>query len=426
MKFFEQMRAARYKKTIASSMIMVALSSSAFAADLHTVFDTQSAYDWSGLYMGVQYGMGNGTINSKDGTNKTSFKFNTGDSSTGGVLAGWNFQQGNIVYGLEGGVSVNELKGNYSGSALPYQNNDYVWHAEARGRLGYSFGRFLPYVSAGLLAGEYYVKSGATATGSTADIDGVFGYTAGAGVDVRIAQNFSLRSEYIYQNYGKSNYQLASGPTTLTNDYDVHIARAALLYHFGNPMQADADTMDKVLFAGPSLGLNVGFSTGKVKLDGYSDGKIDLATASAGAKVGYLYPIGNFRLGAEAELVFHNGTKSTNPSGPVTDFSYRLMWHSALRAKAGYAFDRFMPYVLAGANLAQFVTEVAPSSNTNLDPFKHGFSFGGGLEYAITDRISADLGYTYNNYDSFAVETGGSKSNIEHDFHQVRLGVVFR
>lgn len=420
---------ARRARTVllASTISMLGFVGSANAADMGQIFGTQSAYDWSGLYMGVQFGMGSGTVNSSNGTNSVSEDFSQGDNTTGGVLLGWNFQHGDLVYGLEGGLSINEIKANHNGSTIAYHNSDYVWHAEARGRLGYSLGRFLPYVHGGLVVGEFYQQSTPGATGPSGAMNTVFGYTAGAGIDVRIAPKLSLRSEYVYQNFGKETYRLASVPTNLKSDFDVHIARAALLYHFGNPVtQSDERTSNALLFSGPSLGVNVGVSTGEVKLGGMSSGTIDLDTISGGVKIGYLYPINNFRVGAEAELAMHSGSEMSNPGGPLTKMQYRLMWHAAVRGKVGYVYDRYMPYLMAGANLGQFQTNSQPSNNTNLDPYKNGFSVGAGLEYALTDYLSADVGYSYNTYAKTSVDTNGGTTKVGHDFHQVRFGLTIR
>ncbi|TLP43142.1 porin family protein [Cohaesibacter sp. CAU 1516] len=412
---------------LASTVSILGLAAPANSADMGQVFGTKSAYDWSGLYMGVQFGMGTGKVNSSDGTNKVSERFSQGDNTTGGVLVGWNYQTGNIVYGLEGGLSINEIKANHNGSTVAYHNSDYVWHAEARGKVGYSLGRFLPYVHAGVLAGEFYQQSAPGATSPSAKMKTVYGYTAGAGIDVRIGPKISLRSEYVYQNYGKQNYYLASVPTTLKSDFDVHIARAALLYHFGNPItQSDEPTSNALLFAGPSFGVNVATSTGDVKLGGYSSGNFSLDTISAGATVGYLYPINDFRVGAEAELAMHSGSESTNPGGLLTSLKYRLMWHAAVRGKVGYVFENYMPYVMAGANLGQFTTSSQPNNNTNLDPYKNGYSVGAGFEYAISDHLSADVAYSYNTYKKTGVDTSGSVTKVGHDFHQVRFGLTVR
>lgn len=418
---------------LASSLSLIGLSAfglaaPASAADMAQIFDTRSAYDWSGFYMGVQFGMGTGKVETSDGTSKISERFSQGDNTTGGVLAGWNYQTGNIVYGLEGGLSINEIKANHNGSTIAYHNSDYVWHAEARGKLGYSFGRFLPYVHAGVLVGEFYQQSAPGAFGPSAKMKTVYGYTAGAGIDVRIAPKISIRSEYVYQNYGKQNYYLATpAATTLKSDFDVHIARAALLYHFGNPItEADHDTSNSLLFAGPSFGVNVSATTGDVKMGGYSSGSFSLDTVAAGATVGYLYPVNDFRLGAEAELAMHSGSETGNPGGPLTSLNYRLMWHAAVRGKVGYVYDNYMPYVMAGANLGQFTTSSQPSNNTNLDPYKKGYSVGAGVEYAITDHLSADVAYSYNTYKKTDVDTNGGVTKIGHDFHQVRFGLTIR
>ena len=412
---------------LASVPVFAMLGHPASAADLRQIFDTQSAYDWNGLYAGLQFGWGVGTVESSSGGVKISEDFNSGDGTSGGVLFGWNVQNGDIVYGLEAGLSINEIKSTHNGSKLAYHTSDYVWNAEARARMGYAAGRFLPYIAGGVVLGEFYQQSRTGGTGPSAEMNTVWGYTAGAGVDVRVTNNVTFRSEYVYQNFGKENYTLASVPTTLSSQFDFHMARAAVLYHFGNPItRSNPATSNALLFAGPSLGLNIGGSFGEVSLSNYSSGSADLNSFTGGVNVGYLYPINDFRVGAEAELAFHGGDTSLTPTGPLTDFDYRLMWHASIRGKVGYVYDRFMPYVMGGVNLGQITTSSQPSNNTNLDPYKSAWSVGGGVEYAFTNTMSADVAYSFNRFNGVDVETNGGTTKPALDAHHVRVGLVFR
>lgn len=395
------------------------------AADLAILSDAPAA-SWEGLYMGVHFGGAVGNIDSSDGSNSASYNFDSGDKTTGGALFGWNVQEGKFLYGLEAGISIHEIKGTYTGGALASHHSDYVWNVEARGRFGYEVGRFLPFVAGGVVAGEFYQSSNGGA-GGFGEANTVFGYTVGAGVDVRVTPKIAVRTEYLYHNLNKKNYSLSNTATTLSTDSDVHMARVALLYNFGNPMMGASEPLSSdVLFAGPSLGLHVGYATGESELSNYATGSVDVSNLTAGMSVGYLYPINSFRVGVEGQIDVHSGSESTNPGGPVTDFEYRMMWHAAFRAKAGYVVNNYMPYVSAGFNLGQFTTDSQPNNNTNLDPYKKGYSFGGGLEYAVTDRMSVDFNYTYNTYDSTQVSVTGGTIDADADFHQVRVGLVLR
>lgn len=74
----------------------------------------QGLHDWSGRYLGVSVGTGGGDFDGshddgrwqdvmKDGGGPFSM---SASGALGGVQLGYNWQSGNVVYGLEGNISV--------------------------------------------------------------------------------------------------------------------------------------------------------------------------------------------------------------------------------------------------------------------------------------------------------------------------------
>jgi outer membrane immunogenic protein len=63
-----------------------------------------------------------------------------------------------------------------------------------RGRLGYAWGRALPYLTAGFVAAD--VEGDSDAFGSEDDME--FGWAAGAGVDFAVTDSIFVRGEYRY------------------------------------------------------------------------------------------------------------------------------------------------------------------------------------------------------------------------------------
>lgn len=380
---------------------------------------------WQGFYAGSHVGYAVGNVETESGGTSVSYDLDKADSTTSGALAGWNFQSGRFVYGLEGVVSVHEIKAGYNGGAITAHDGDYIWSAEARARLGYDAGRFLPFVTGGLVVGEFYNSAQAGVDG---EVETVTGFTLGAGVDMRVWRNWLVRAEYVYQNFGEQDYTLANAGTTLESAFDVHMARVALISHLGDPFrgQAGMEAGDRPLFSGPSFGVHAGYAAGEVGLGNHVSGSVDVDGAALGVHAGYLFPLGNLRLGLEKELTFHTTSGSAAPA-PLTSFEYDLMWHAAVRAKVGYVYNRFMPYVTAGANLGQFTTRTQPGNATGVDPYKTGYSLGGGLKYAISDSLSLDLNYSYNRYDETSFGVGGGNTvDADLEFHQIRLGLSVR
>jgi outer membrane immunogenic protein len=150
-----------------------------------------SAYDWSGLYLGVQGGY-SWTKAKYLGTEQNL------DIGSFGAHAGYNFQSGNIVYGIENDFNYNFKKGNEA---------DLQWDASGRGRVGYALDRTLFYTTVGVAATGGKVD--APAIGKKDDI--LIGWTAGGGVEHALTDNILVRGEYRYSDFGKKDFGSAIG-----------------------------------------------------------------------------------------------------------------------------------------------------------------------------------------------------------------------
>jgi outer membrane immunogenic protein len=193
-----------------------------------------AAPDWSGFYLGVEGGdgFGNSRKNFSAGTSTGDFKI---DGAIGGGTVGYDKQWGNIVAGLEGDFSWSGVDGRTScpNRAATCETNT-TWLATVRPRIGYALGNFMPYVTGGLAAGNVNVKSFFNSTG----VEGVDftktqpGWTAGAGVELSIYANWSLKAEYLYVQFAKANGPSDNPPTTSTTNFNENIIRGGLNYSF--------------------------------------------------------------------------------------------------------------------------------------------------------------------------------------------------
>jgi len=75
--------------------------------------------------------------------------------------------------------------------------------SSVRGRIGFSFDRILPYVTAGLAYGNVEFTSNAPA-GSDSQFQ--FGWTAGAGVEAALTDYVSARVQYTYSDLGSDAF----------------------------------------------------------------------------------------------------------------------------------------------------------------------------------------------------------------------------
>jgi outer membrane immunogenic protein len=187
----------------ALALLGLAAAPSARAADLSVAplykappVVAPTAYNWSGFYVGANGGGGWGTSNWD-----SAGSFNVSGGVVGGT-AGGNWQMGRAVIGLEGDVDWSNIKGSTTSAACPTgctTGND--WLATVRGRAGYAFDRFLPYVTGGLAVGDVKASTpaltGATQTNA--------GWTAGGGVEFALTSNWTAKAEYLHVDLGNMN-----------------------------------------------------------------------------------------------------------------------------------------------------------------------------------------------------------------------------
>ena len=150
---------------------------------------------WAGPYAGINLGYGfSGKTKLPDaGTNiKT-------DGFVGGAFAGYNWQQENFVYGIEGDLGYNGEDGTENG----YKSKS-GFEGSIRARLGYSVSPdILLYGTAGGAGEDLKVTDQVTGTSQS---KGMFGWTAGAGADIKLTDNVFGRVEYRYTDFGSGTF----------------------------------------------------------------------------------------------------------------------------------------------------------------------------------------------------------------------------
>ena len=176
-------------------------------------------YNWTGLYVGINGGGGWGR--SDFSAPLASGSFNTSGALVGGTL-GFNYQMGQVVFGLEGDIDWSNLRGSgtCAGLSCSVRNN---WLGTARGRLGYAIDRFMPYVTGGAAFGD--IKTSVAGFGDSSTTKA--GWTVGGGIEAAIAGPWTAKVEYLYVDLGRGGSVLGSDAKFQTN-----IVRAGLNYRF--------------------------------------------------------------------------------------------------------------------------------------------------------------------------------------------------
>ena len=209
------------KIVLLATTSIFALAQAAGAADLPARVPVKApapvvvpAASWTGFYLGIQ----GGVVSHRGKFDETSFdsQFGSGDASkiggTVGGYAGFNIQQGTLVYGLEADGSWVGAKATDSWSFTGFTTNasfDVTWLATVRGRLGVASDLTLFYLTGGVAFGgvKNSVQSffGAALFDSISDSDTRVGWTVGGGVERRFGSNWTGRAEVRYVDLGKSD-----------------------------------------------------------------------------------------------------------------------------------------------------------------------------------------------------------------------------
>lgn len=217
-----------------AALSLVATSLSAQAADIPRPYYKASPravvayYNWTGFYAGIYGGYGWGT---SDWSAVTSASTKPKGALFGGTL-GYNYQVGSVVWGVEGDFGWSGVKGSAACGAFSCETAN-GWLGTIRGRVGYAFDRWLPYLTAGGAYGD--VKATTTVPTLPASASkSQFGWTVGAGLEYAFLGNWSTKLEYLYVDLGSPNL----GTATVTNNVSLkeNIVRLGLNYKFSGPL----------------------------------------------------------------------------------------------------------------------------------------------------------------------------------------------
>jgi outer membrane immunogenic protein len=181
---------------------------------------------WTGFYIGINGGGAWGDSKwSSIGT------FDLSGAMVGGT-AGYNWQQFGSpwVLGLEGDVDWTNIDGTSNAICAGGCKTSNNWLATVRGRIGYAFDRFLPYITGGLAVGD--IK--ASRPGFAGANDTNAGWTAGGGFEFVIAGSWSAKAEYLYVDLGKFNCGLACGSGINPDNvsFTTHMVRGGVNFRF--------------------------------------------------------------------------------------------------------------------------------------------------------------------------------------------------
>ncbi|MFZ5675994.1 MAG: outer membrane protein [Pseudomonadota bacterium] len=230
------------------------------------------------------------------------------------------------------------------------------------------------------------------------------------------------------------------------------LASAALVLMMGAAQAADIEAPPAVYdWTGGYIGLQGGYAWGKTDAETDIDPEftdidtldVDDFKASGfigGAHIGYLLQSDAFVYGIEADIEYADLNDEVDivfdGEGDGGSAEKDIDWLGSLRLRAGIAADRALFYATGGlavggvsleTDLSQAALD-AGLTNDDDDKTKWGWTLGAGIEYAVTDALSARIEYRYTDLGKTDVrveneEGFGVDGETDNDFHAVRVGL---
>jgi len=191
--------------------------------------ESAPSFNWTGPYVGVHlgYGQGDGVTTSTwlPASVPPGFTLSPDPGGVvGGVQAGYNYQMGCFVVGIEADFSGSGMSGSQSISPYPGSFNGTVgtaheninWFGTLRPRLGYTVKpNVLIYATGGLAYGDvsysangYGPINGYPASLSTTKV----GWALGGGVEYALSKCWTVKAEYLYMDLGSESAIAGSIP----------------------------------------------------------------------------------------------------------------------------------------------------------------------------------------------------------------------
>ena len=231
-------------------------------------------YGWTGGYIGANIGYVRGQSDARTTVTcpptgyfctTTNFHANIGhiqgngsgsltdNSVAGGLQAGFNWQIGSLVVGLEADAGSFSLSGARSAGPVAYPTNAAVRYTigttlesnvlmTGRARLGLAVSNWLFYATGGLAASDITVTNSmndsGTLRGGSSATDMKLGWAFGGGVEWAMSRNWTLRGEYLRVDLGTVTTTAIVGTAANNNllttnaDLAADVVRAAVSYRF--------------------------------------------------------------------------------------------------------------------------------------------------------------------------------------------------
>lgn len=233
------------------------------------------------------------------------------------------------------------------------------------------------------------------------------------------------RRHYSLEKAMKIKYILLASVVALSG---ISSANAADAIQYQEP--APAIVTPSFSWTGGYAGVHFGYGWGDSDYTYlFNDGELKPNGFLGGVYAGYNFALeNNVVLGVDADITYNNIKKDHTISS--AEYETELLWSGAVRARAGYAIDRFLPYLAGGVAFGQvknsYGITVLNSTYSDKETLA-GWTIGAGLDYAATDNLILRVEYRYTDFGSKDFDFGGAEGvSYKLKTNDIRVGIAYK
>jgi outer membrane immunogenic protein len=439
------------KKAVSAVIIATVLcGSAAFAADLPRKAPVYKApplpaWSWTGFYLGAYAGVGINRSRASDpvGGIPGNLEY-LGTGFTGGLTAGYNWQfDPHWVVGVEGDIGYLGLSHEFVDYFQGFTTNSKTsWLGTLRGRLGYTSGPTLTYVTGGAAFAHFDDSVSLSTSAESAKTKA--GYAVGSGVETRLGGNWTFKSESLYVDVGAGDLLLFTGgpPRLEVDKHRYLVQRFGVNYLFGDK---PAGPLPQQNWQGFFVGAVAGTAAAQTHVSSANPATAvgefgDTGTGFTGGIIaGYNWQFApRWVAGIEGDfswLGIDHTVDAYNIVPGLGSYNLDTRWLATARARLGYSTGPALLYVTGGGAWVNYEeTWTSPATiTTSSTKTLGGYAVGGGVETSFS--LFGLLGsnwmtrseYLYVNVgDGDTLTAGGFPVVANHQFHLFRSALVYR
>ncbi|OBQ80395.1 outer membrane beta-barrel protein [Mesorhizobium sp. WSM3873] len=424
------------KSVLLSAVWGVAMISAAHAADV--VQEQAPGFNWSGLYVGFGVGAG-ANVHEISGDILPGASLNGigGEGIYGEATVGYDYMVSErFLLGALLDAHVGTIKTSLDAGGLSADIKE-TYGFDAGVRAGYLLTpSTLGYVLGGYAWQKYKLDTNA---GFGFDWDQA-GYFVGAGVETAVNAKWTIKGEYRYTRFSTNNSLLSDAGLpapdgALNLDTSRHTFQVAANYRF-NGANGGAAGFETPTYNWTGFyiggGHGAGASVHQIDVPPFGDLEFN-GLGGEGvfgeASLGYDQDFGSWVAGIMVDARYSGMTSELDLGGGQinldSDYGFDVLGRVGMKVNEGT-----LAYALAGYSWQHFDLNASDPIGDIIDWGSSGFSIGGGLETAVSDKMTVGIEYRYSQFEKhdFSSDLGAPDGSLTStpSFHTVRIDAKYK